>query len=448
MLAAALSACSFNDVPGLQLPTVPLDTTTRRPAPSIQAWLDTNSTTVRSIDFDDTEFTDLAPLRDAIGSARVVMLGAQTGLDGTTLRAKARLVRYLHEELHFDVLVFESGFYDLQAAWARIETGEDAAVAARASVSAPWRNSAEVQPLFAYVEDRARSARPLRLAGMAPEFTGPVIGGLRAALADDLEAYLTQSASPLPTAAWWPAFRAALHRLAIREAEAPMPTSTDQAALTFGLARLREETNRLVNVASPADAGFWITATLALESLYRLTTESLSPELRNNLRDSSMAESLVWLAQARYPDRKLMVWTTAAASIRSPRELFTPQGVAVGHERAVLGMLARTTLGDIIFSIGFLAGSGSYAPLGPTPTAPVRPIVRPLPESWDGLFLATGKPFAFLHLRREPLTAERAWLYTPRVARAIDYQQTLARWPNVYDAFFFTASMAPATPRP
>lgn len=445
---AGLSACSFNDVPGLQLPTAPLDTTTRRPPQSVQTWLDTNSTTVRTLDFADTDFADLAPLREAIGSARLVMLGEQSGLDGTTFRAKARLVRYLHEELGFNVLVFESGFYDLHAAWARIEAGGDATNAALASVSAAWRQSAELQPLFGYVGDRARSARPLRLAGIAPEFTGPATEGTGAGFADDLEAYLTAATSPLPSADWWPSFRGALHRLATRVDGAAAPDSADRAALTFGLPLLRGETNRLVNLAPPDDAGFWITETLALESQYRLVTEPLSPELRGNLRDSSMTESLVWLAQARYPDEKLIVWTSAAASLRSPRELFTPQGVANGHERAVLGTLARTTLGDVIYSIGFLAGSGSYGPIAPTPSTPVRPLAAPLPESWDGLFLATGKPFAFLHLRREPLSTEDAWLYSPRVARAIDYQQALARWPNVYDAFFFTATMAPATPRP
>lgn len=448
VLAAGAGACSFNDVPGLQLPTAPLDTTTRRPPQSVQTWLDTNSTTVRSVEFGDTDFTDLAPLREAIGSARVVMLGEQSGLDGTTFRAKARLVRYLHEELGFNVLVFESGFYDLHAAWARIEAGGDATAAALASVSAQWRDAAELQPLFGYLGDRAQSARPLRLAGITPEFTGPAIGGLGAGLASDLEAYLEAAASPVPAAAWWPAFRAALQRLTSRPEGAAAPDSADRAALAAGLPLLRNETNRLVNVAPNADAGFWITATLALESQFRLVTEPLVPELRNNLRDSSMTESFVWLAQARYPNDKLIVWTSSAASLRSPRELFTPQGVALGHDRAVFGTLARTTLGDIIYSIGFLAGSGRYGPIAPTVTTPVRSLVQPLPESWDGLFLATGKPFAFLHLRREPPSSEDVWIFAPRVARAIGYQQALARWPNVYDAFFFTATMAPGTATP
>jgi erythromycin esterase len=446
VLAAGGTACTFNDVPGLRLPTAPLDTTTPRPAPSVQRWLDTNSTTVRSIDLHDTDFSDLAPLASAIGASRIVMLGEQSGLDGTTFRAKARLIRYLHEQLGFDVLVFESGLYDMEAAWQTIEAGGDATEAARASVSAGWRNSAELQPLFAYVGERAHTNRPLRLAGMAPEFSGPVDGGTRRRIAADLEAYLAGVDSPLLTSLWWSTFRAALHRLATREQGAP--DAPDREAITTGLAALRMETSRLVNVAPENEAGFWITATLALESHYRLLTDTLSLEQRGSLRDSSMAESLVWLSQARHPEQKLIVWTSAAASLRSTRELFTPQGAAIGHDRAVLGELARTTLGDVIFSIGFLAGRGRYGPLEPTPTSPVRPLVAPLPESWDGLFLATGKPYAFVHLRRALRTSDDVWIHAPRVARAIDYQQRQARWPNVYDAFFFTAEMAPPTPRP
>jgi hypothetical protein len=100
-----------------------------------------------------------------------------------------------------------------------------------------------------------------------------------------------------------------------------------------------------------------------------------------------------------------------------------------------------------MYSLGFLAGSGAYGPLDPPAETPVRPLVTPLPESWDGLFLATGKPLAFLHLRRTA-TQENAWIFGRRVARAIGYQQLAANWPAVYDGFFFTASMAPATRAP
>src|SRR4051794_33215908 len=65
--------------------------------------------TVDSISIDEADFRDLSPLARAIGDARVVMLGEAGHGDGATFRAKARLVRFLHEQLGFDVLAWESG---------------------------------------------------------------------------------------------------------------------------------------------------------------------------------------------------------------------------------------------------------------------------------------------------------------------------------------------------
>ncbi len=450
MTLGGVVGCQFSDIPGLGLAQPPIDTTTPPPPRSVQTWLDTNSTTVRSIDFADRDFSDLAPLGAAIGEARIVMLGEQTRADGATMRAKARLVRYLHEALGFDVLVFESGVYEMHEAWDGIAAGRDASAALRDAVAASWRAADELQPLFAYVGARARASRPLVVAGVDPRFTGPASTSAGARFAADLEAFLATHASPLPSLPWWPAFRALTERVSTQATASEPFSEAERVTYREGLQALRAETNRLVNVAPERDAAFWITAVLALEAASRIEWAERDGDsvAAAGIRDSSMTESLVWLAQSRHPDRKLIVWTTSAHNLRSPLELFTVQGQPQDHDRAVFGALARVTLGEAaIYSLGFLAGSGAYGPLAPPATPAVRNLVRPLPESWDGLFLATGKPFAFLHLR-QPLTADNAWLYAPRIARALGYQQFLARWPNVYDGFFFTAEMTPVTRLP
>lgn len=443
---AALTACDFSDIPGLRLPTTPLDTTSPAPPFSPQPWLNANAATVRSVDFADADFSDLEPLREAIGEARFVLLGEQSRYDGTTFQAKTRLVRFLHEEMGFDVLVFESGVFDLRSAWERIRTGMNSTAAARASIDTVWSTSAELAPLFSYIGTRATTARPLVLAGMDPAFTGPGVGGAGEHFVRDLEAYLSAANSPLLADASWPSFRAVADRLARRVYDSTAFTASDRSAFNAGIVPLNAELNRLINVAPPGEASFWVTMALSLNAHARSVALRADgqPELASGVRDSSMANTLVWLAQSAYPGRKMVVWSTATRIMRTPNELYGVRGEAEGHGRAIFGQIARVTLGDVMYSLGFLAGSGTYGPLDPPTTLPLRPLVAPLPESWDGLFVATGKPYAFLHLRRTP-SVENGWIFGRRVARALGYQQLAANWTAIYDGFFFTATMQPAT---
>ena len=77
------------------------------------AWLREHAVEVRSIAPLDEDFSDLAPLAAAIGGARVVQLGEASHGDGASFDAKARLVRFLHQQMGFDALAWESGFFDL-----------------------------------------------------------------------------------------------------------------------------------------------------------------------------------------------------------------------------------------------------------------------------------------------------------------------------------------------
>ncbi|MGH9894114.1 MAG: erythromycin esterase family protein, partial [bacterium] len=67
--------------------------------------------TVRSIDPADEDFKDLEPLIKAIGSARVVQLGEPSHGAGSSFAAKARLIKFLHRRMGFDVVAWESGLY-------------------------------------------------------------------------------------------------------------------------------------------------------------------------------------------------------------------------------------------------------------------------------------------------------------------------------------------------
>src|SRR5687767_7885431 len=101
----------------------------RLPADERAEWVKQHAVRLRSLDPADRDFADLAPLKALIGKARVVMLGEQTHGDGATFLGKTRLIEFLHAEMGFDVLCFESGLYDCDRAWAALRQGTDASTA-------------------------------------------------------------------------------------------------------------------------------------------------------------------------------------------------------------------------------------------------------------------------------------------------------------------------------
>jgi len=82
------------------------------PDPHI-AFLKDASIPIRTIDPKDEDFSDLMPLIEKIGTARLVLLGEQSHGDGSCFQGKSRLIKFLHQKMGFDVLAFESGMFDM-----------------------------------------------------------------------------------------------------------------------------------------------------------------------------------------------------------------------------------------------------------------------------------------------------------------------------------------------
>src|SRR5688572_11622446 len=162
-----------------------------RPSDSLPQWLSTHAHSIRTVDPLDDTFSDLEPIAKAIGNARVVQLGEPSHNAGTCFAAKARLIKFLHQRLGFDVVVWESGIYDVGLVEAGLRAGEDPPTAAQRGLIRNWSGSEECRPLFEYAQKSHATARPMTMAGFDCALTSPF-----ANLAVDLRAF-----AALPTSA-------------------------------------------------------------------------------------------------------------------------------------------------------------------------------------------------------------------------------------------------------
>ena len=146
-------------------------------------WLAEHAVPVRSIAPEDEDFSDLMPLVGWIGSSRVVALGEVTHGDGAMFLAKARLVRFLHQVMGFDVLAWEAGFFDVPLVDAALRADVPLPEAAARGLYRIWWKSVETQPVFAYVRSTQATLHPiltrgLRLPGLQREVARRGLPGL------------------------------------------------------------------------------------------------------------------------------------------------------------------------------------------------------------------------------------------------------------------------------
>jgi erythromycin esterase-like protein len=404
--------------------------------PARRAWVAAHASPLRTLDPSDPDDRDLSPLGKAIGARRIVLLGEQTHGDGATFQAKARIIRYLHEKLGFDLLVFESGFYDCRRTWQDARAGMPIADSASGCMFELWWNSAQVRPLLTYLDEQKAGKRPLELAGMDFQPSG----SRSRFLLDDFERFARAQGDTAGLGADLATLRATVG--------APPPQIKSLGDSTLGamrsvVARLTARTWRDVPaLGALGDGAFWTqtlgSAAAYIEFVHPLSNGVQTPQVFNR-RDSVMAANLAWLGR-RDPARKIIVWGATSHLVRNRTGIEgdpAPNMVPTGH-------LVAEQFKDQVYAIGFLAAEGEMgmARRGTkTPRAPVEPADS---SSLDGLWRDSGQALGFLDLRRIPKGGE--WLAAPLSARPLGYAPMKTVWPRHLDGFVFTRTMTPSTP--
>jgi erythromycin esterase len=437
---AAAIMCSL----GLQPETAPIRPQSAAAVQTSQeerlTFLRESAIRINSIDPDIDDFADLQPLKALIGDARVVQLGEQSHGDGAVFLAKCRLIKFLHQEMGFDVLVWESGHFECREV-DRVLRDPQRPIrdAWKAGLFGIWALSAQAIPVLEYAREVAATDRPLETAGYDCQITSGDLAPWLAAMRDFY----------LPLGERHPSE----HLLAAIEREKDVLLSsakTQQQAegVIQGLRNLGELTDaardRLI-AAHGADEftflrrtidDFVATAGMTLNRLKPVTPDN--PFI--NTRDQRMGENLVWLARERYKGRKLIVWAATMHQVHDVHGIRPPWDPDGYKNEIIAGTIAKPVLGDDLFSIGFDAHTGSAATCFQAPQS-----IPSSPEGSLGALLAKLEhPFFYVDFRSLP---QDHWLRDFTIARPLGYAPMEARWPRHLDGMFFIHTMFPSTQR-
>ena len=127
---------------------------------SIKEQILDNISEINSVNPNDTNFSDLKVIGNAIGNSKIVFLGEQDHGDATTFEAKTRIIKYLHEKKGFNIIAFESDFFNINK-----KSDENKSIdEIEKSIYPIWSNCVQVNPLFNYIKNQQK-INPITISG-------------------------------------------------------------------------------------------------------------------------------------------------------------------------------------------------------------------------------------------------------------------------------------------
>ncbi|MCL3782129.1 hypothetical protein EMN47_17210 [Prolixibacteraceae bacterium JC049] len=297
----------------------------------------------------DIKSENLSSLKDMIGNSRIVMLGEVDHSYGNIFEAKIKVMKYLHQEMGFDIIAFESGFYDLKKASEEMEQRGNIKLCMAKSIFPIWINTKEFLPFIKYIEENNSE---LLLTGFDSQFSGEYVFEN---LKDDFRKFVENEVSAEVLDSW-------IDHIETMSDDFQFVNDSSQ----FNL--FNKHTSEIRNVllakknylkSDEEEIDFLIQLLHNIQqtaSDYYINKTGTKSEKEwkakdSNVRDQLMAENLIFLAK-KYPNKKIICWGATAHFANKVWKLkheelksFTPMG---SHIKKQLGE-------DQVYILGFTA---------------------------------------------------------------------------------------------
>lgn len=370
---------------------------------------------IHSVNIEHPSVDDLTVIGESIGDASLVLLGEQDHGDATSMQFKARMIKYLHEEKGFNVLLFESDFYSLQ----KNEAGQVAF--ARNQILPFWSNSIAMNSLWDYL----LKTPSLSINGFAMGFNTEY-----AKLHAPEE--FQQIISKLP-------FQESSEVLWMQENFQSLLNGTGKKVDSDARQRFYQNCDTItaqLRRILPKDR--W-----AAQFIYNVRAKAENVWL-SNYRVKHNAANLAWLLSNSYNQQKVILWTANIHGIKDYEALIDKDEKRKSNYQNVVDKDSVHTMSHTlrvkhkipIYSLVCVSTSGSYTPQAWVNMAnPQEPIVIQTGNLEESI-----AQDCFLDLKRLADTKQQAEFSMIPVLHKTTFT---AHWPHVFDGIIFIRDQRP-----
>ena len=354
------------------------------------------------------KFDDLEMLKPLLHDKRIVFLGESSHGVAQFNLAKTRLIQFLHQDMGYNVLAFESGMGNVMNAQGQIDK-QAALQTMKDAIFGVWWTK-ETLPLFDYAKSTQATEQPLVLTGFDIQQQGAFTNGdwlqnpklaqqfneAEKQLAEwssgkDLKGYQKVKATIIDV------YKQVKSQIQFKEKELPAAYPKEPH-----IVKLMDRT--LADRIRLADEYIELT----IQSNIDIEQNNIESFLQTmEWRDQAMMENLLWLAEEVYPTEKFIVWAHNDHIRKAQSDVMgSPYPVKLMGER----------LPDIYKKYSYVLGL--YMTSGETANnmGEPMPVLPPVKGSIEDILSSTNKPYTFIDLRNRQNERGNSWMFEPRLS--------------------------------
>jgi len=349
-------------------------------------------------------------LRGVIGDASVVELGESIHVTAEFPLARLQFVRYLHEEMGFDVLALEGSLTQAWLAQELLYQSQDSAdVRVRRAQQFAWFklwNTDQMHDVMTYVDASRRTPRPLYLTSFDVQTGASAEFGLTPAVLETLVTSLETFGLKAPDVQ--------LSRNELVKALSPVVqceigNSTGLGAAKTPAMNAIDGLQRWIEAIAPAversrPAVHVAALRLIPDNLRDHVTLCEHATTWQATRDELNAENALVLRDEVSRSHKIVLWAHHShVSYNS-----------TGGRVPSMGQHIREKIGQSVYTVGVFAGGGRFVDVAPLSVHDLPAVNK---VGVERLLASVGRPSYFVDLRSLPTTDARAGWLVPQRSR-------------------------------
>ena len=325
----------------------------------LNKFLDTNLFNIKTIDLSEGNISDFHFLKSIIGNSEIVLLGEQDHGDGTSFIAKAKIIKYLHEEMGFNVLAYESDFYDCNIKGNQFKDKNIPIAELKQSLWSFWSAGKEIQPFYKYLEHQNNSVNPLHITGFDCQYTN---GKKEKKFVDDYLEFIKNFVSPDKINS---NVQENFLKIVTEFFSKPYEYKfTNEFKTTFF-----DTIDNIINIEKSDTSSIDDFFIQEMKNLKGFAEYKWCSENNKHIsRDAQMSDNFKWLFDHKFKGEKIIIWAHNFHTLKNCSYIFSSEVIAeceaedinlswIGH---LMGEILYREYADKIYSIGFIAYNGEF----------------------------------------------------------------------------------------